>query len=605
MSAPIAKILDARGATRVRFSPDGKWLAFVSDRTGKPQLWRVPTSGGAPDRLTDQDRVGAYRFSPDGKRIAFGADMGGNERWQIWVMNADGTDARRLTQRDDRIHHLRDWTVDGRSLLVHANLRDPRFFDLHAYDVRTGQMGETGNTGTTGGSRILHQHDGTVSDATPLDDGSVVVTINRARGDENHLLLVTPDGATRRLTPDEPPALHSVVGAVPGGLIVQSDRARDFVGLATIRLSDGAFTWLRTPDHDVEDARSSGTLDAYAVNRDGLSEIHVADGERDDGLAGLPPGCLATDLIGDSLAFHDGMVAVAWGRYDAPSTVFLVGRGAPARELVPPLLDGLGPNDLPEMTVVSWPSFDRRKIPGFLLSPREAKPGPRPTVIEVHGGPEGQARPLWNPRNVALVANGFNVLLPNVRGSTGYGKAYQALDDVRLRMDSVKDLDAAAAWLADAGIAPRERIGVMGQSYGGFMVLAALAFFPERDWAAAVDVYGIANFITFFEHTDAWRRPLRAVEYGDPVKDRDFLISISPITKLERIKAPLMVIHGANDPRVPIVETEQIVKALRDRGREVAYLRYEDEGHSLAKAANRADAYPKVLEFFQRHMGPA
>jgi dipeptidyl aminopeptidase/acylaminoacyl peptidase len=137
------------------------------------------------------------------------------------------------------------------------------------------------------------------------------------------------------------------------------------------------------------------------------------------------------------------------------------------------------------------------------------------------------------------------------------------------------------------------------------MVLAALAFFPERDWAAAVDVYGIANFITFFEHTDAWRRPLRAVEYGDPVKDRDFLISISPITKLDRIKAPLMVIHGANDPRVPIVETEQIVKALRDRGREVAYLRYEDEGHSLAKAANRADAYPKVLAFFQKHMGPA
>jgi dipeptidyl aminopeptidase/acylaminoacyl peptidase len=254
---------------------------------------------------------------------------------------------------------------------------------------------------------------------------------------------------------------------------------------------------------------------------------------------------------------------------------------------------------------VSWSTFDGRKIPGFLLTPRGATPGARPTVIEVHGGPEGQARPLWNPRNVALVANGFNVLLPNVRGSSGYGKAYESLDDVRLRMDAVKDLDAAAAWLADARIAPPDKIGVMGQSYGGYMVLAAVAFFPERNWAAAVDVYGIANFITFFEHTDAWRRPLRAVEYGDPVKDRDFLISVSPITKLDQIKAPLMMIHGANDPRVPIVETEQIVKALRDRGREVEYLRYEDEGHSLAKAKNRADAYPKVLAFFQRHMGPA
>ena len=591
MPPAIATILDARGATRVRFSPDGAWLAFVSDRTGTPQLWRVRTSDGAPERLTDHDRVGAYRFSPDGRRIAYGADVGGSERWQIWVMNADGTGALRLSERDDRIHHLRAWTADGRSLLVHANLRDPRFFDLHAYDAESGV------------SRILHEHDGTASDATPLDDGSVIVTINRARSDENHLLLLTPDGASRQLTPDEPPSLYEVTCAVPRGLIVKSDRGRDFIGLATIRFVDGAFTWLRSPEHDVEDARSSGRLDAYSVNRGGLSEIHVSEGASDDVVTGLPPGCLATDLIGDSLAFHDGAVAVAWGRYDAPSTVFLAPRGSTVRELVPPELAGLSLTDRPETALVSWRTFDGRTIPGFLLTPRGAKPGPRPTVIEVHGGPEGQARPLWNPRNVALVANGFNVLLPNVRGSTGYGKAYKALDDVRLRMDSVKDLDAAAGWLAEAGIAPRERIGVMGQSYGGYMVLAALAFFPEREWAAAVDVYGIANFITFFEHTDAWRRPLRAVEYGDPVKDRDFLVSISPITKLDKIKAPLMVIHGANDPRVPIVETEQIVKALRDRGREVDYLRYEDEGHSLAKAKNRADAYPKVLAFFQRHMG--
>jgi dipeptidyl aminopeptidase/acylaminoacyl peptidase len=321
-------------------------------------------------------------------------------------------------------------------------------------------------------------------------------------------------------------------------------------------------------------------------------------------VAGLPPGCLATDLIGDSLAFHDGTVAVSWGRYDAASTIFVIGRGEAARELVPPLMAGFEWSDLPETTLVSWPSFDGRRIPGFLLTRRGEAGGPRPTVIEVHGGPESQARPLWNPRTVALVTSGFNVLLPNVRGSTGYGKPYEALDDVRLRMDSVKDLDAAAGWLASANIAPENKIGVMGQSYGGFMVLAAIAFFPQRKWAAAVDVYGISNFITFFEHTDEWRRPLRATEYGDPAKDRDFLRSISPISKLGAIEAPLMVIHGANDPRVPIEETEQLVKALRDRGREVEYLRYEDEGHSLAKAKNRADAYPKVLAFFQRHMAP-
>ena len=594
MPVSISRILDARGAQRVRFSPDGAWVAYVTDITGTPQLWRVPSAGGMPQRLTYEcDRVGAYRFSPGGHWIAYGADMGGDERWQVWVMDVDGTKARRLTLRDDRIHHLRGWTADGRSLLVHANLRDPRFFDLLAYDAESGA------------SRVLHEQDGTASDATALGDGSVVVTVNRARSNENHLLLLTPDGASRELTPDDPPALHDVVGEVPGGLVVRSDRGRDFVGLATISFKDSQFTWLRSLDHDVEEARSSGRRDAYAQNREGRSEVRVIDGNDDTTVTDLPPGSLATDMIGDSLAFHDGSVAVAWGRFDAPSTIFIARQGEGARELVPPMLAGLDERDLPETTLVSWRTFDKRRIPGFLLSPRNSKPGPRPTVIDVHGGPEGQARPMWNPRDVLLVANGFNVLLPNVRGSTGYGKPYQALDDVRLRMDSVRDLDAAAAWLAESGIAPKDKIGVMGQSYGGYMTLAAVAFFPDRNWAAAVDVYGIFNFITFFEHTDPWRRPLRAVEYGDPVEDRDFLTSISPITKLDRIKAPLMVIHGANDPRVPIAETEQLVKALRGRGREVEYLRYEDEGHSLAKAKNRADAYPKTLAFFQRHMGPA
>ncbi|TMB72587.1 MAG: S9 family peptidase [Chloroflexi bacterium] len=298
-----------------------------------------------------------------------------------------------------------------------------------------------------------------------------------------------------------------------------------------------------------------------------------------------------------------GTLAVTWARYDSPATIYVSRDGEPFRELVPSAMAGLSARDLPDMRLVEWPTFDGRKIPGFLLTPRGASSGPRPTIIEVHGGPEGQARPNWTPRTVMFVANGFNVLQPNVRGSTGYGKTYQHLDDVALRLDSVRDLDAAAVWLADSAIAPRDKIGVIGQSYGGYMTLAAIAFFAERGWAAAVDVYGIANFLTFFEHTAEWRRPLRAVEYGDPQKDRDVLVAISPITRLDAIKAPLMVIHGANDPRVPIQETEQIVAALRTKGRDVEYLRYEDEGHSLAKAKNRAHAYPRVLAFFQRHMG--
>jgi dipeptidyl aminopeptidase/acylaminoacyl peptidase len=589
--ASLERILDARGATRVRIAPDASWLGYVTDITGTPQLWRIPTAGGIPRRLTFEcDRVGAYRISPDGKRIAYAADTGGNERWQIWVMDADGANARRLTDRDDRIQHLNAWTADGRALLAMTNVRDARYFDLWSYPLEGGAP------------RMLYQHDGTGTDATALPDGGAVVRINRRRGDENHLILVSPDGGNRCLTPDEPMALYSVVAPVPGGLVVRSDRGREFIGLAAIAF-DGRFKWLVTPEHDVEDnSDASGRRDAYAVNVDGLSEIHLREGERDTTVSGLPPGTFPVDLIGDGLALQGDALVVTWARYDSPATIYLSQKGEPFRELVPAITAGLSASDLPETKLVQWPTFDGRKIPGFLLTPRGAKSGPRPTIIEVHGGPEGQARPNWTPRTVMFVANGFNVLQPNVRGSTGYGKTYQHMDDVALRLDSVRDLDAAAAWLAESGIAPKEKIGVIGQSYGGYMTLAAIAFFAEREWAAAVDVYGIANFLTFFEHTAEWRRPLRAVEYGDPKTDRDLLTQISPITRLDAIKAPLMVVHGANDPRVPIQETEQIVAALRAKGREVEYLRYEDEGHSLAKAKNRAHAYPRMLAFFKRHM---
>ena len=201
-----------------------------------------------------------------------------------------------------------------------------------------------------------------------------------------------------------------------------------------------------------------------------------------------------------------------------------------------------------------------------------------------------------------LVAQGYALLEPNVRGSTGYGYEYQSLDDVRLRMDSVADLQHAALWLQSSGIADPERIVVMGGGYGGFMVLSAITTYPNL-WAAAVDIVGIANFVTFLENTGPWRRKLRESEYGSLERDLDFLESISPIHHVNDITAPLFVIHGANDPRVPIGEAEQIVAALRARKVPVEYLRFEDEGHGLVKRANKLVAYPAVARFLEKYVG--
>ncbi len=193
------------------------------------------------------------------------------------------------------------------------------------------------------------------------------------------------------------------------------------------------------------------------------------------------------------------------------------------------------------------------------------------------------------------------MLAPNVRGSTGYGYDYQSLDDVRLRMDSVKDLQYAALWLKESGTADPQSIAVMGGSYGGFMVLSALTTYPDL-WAAGVDIVGIANFVTFLENTGPWRRRLREAEYGSLERDREFLEQISPIRSVACITAPLFVVHGANDPRVPVNEAEQIVSALRARNVPVEYMRFEDEGHGLIKRANRLIAYPAIARFLDKYV---
>jgi dipeptidyl aminopeptidase/acylaminoacyl peptidase len=249
---------------------------------------------------------------------------------------------------------------------------------------------------------------------------------------------------------------------------------------------------------------------------------------------------------------------------------------------------------------VRFPTFDGREIPA-LFYPTPSRSSNAPCVVFVHGGPEGQYRPTFQPIVQYLVSAGFAVLAPNVRGSTGYGKTYTHLDDVRKRMDSVADLAYAVYWLRDSGRADPHRVAVYGGSYGGFMVLAALTTNPEL-WAAGVDLVGISNFVTFLENTGPWRRHLREAEYGSLENDRDFLEEISPINKVDRIRAPLLVIHGANDPRVPIGETEQMVAKLRSLGRSVEFLRLEDEGHQIAKLHNKLVAYPLAADFLRRHL---
>jgi dipeptidyl aminopeptidase/acylaminoacyl peptidase len=423
-------------------------------------------------------------------------------------------------------------------------------------------------------------------------------------------------GAARIISPTLEDARYEAVSYAPDGrsLFLNTDLASDFLGIVRLRLDDMTTEPVVSLDWDAELMALSpdGRSLAYAVNVEGLAELTVlclATGEKQTttGSAGRTEGVVgATD---GQLVFAPDSRRLAYSFTSATRTsdvycwdletdqVRAVTRssqgGIPATAFVTPEL-------------VRYPTFDEaapgrvREIPAWFYKPAEHG-GRMPVVLYVHGGPASQFRPQFFPLLQYFVRRGYAVFAPNVRGSTGYGKAYASLDDVEKRMDSVADLAYAARWLKEQPDIDGERIVIYGRSYGGFMVLSSVTTYPDL-WAAAVDVVGIGNWVTFLENTSGYRRAHREAEYGSLKSDRAFLERISPIHQIDRITAPLMVIHGANDPRVPVSEARQLAAALSQRGISVELLVFDDEGHMLAKMKNKQIAYGAIVDFLDNHL---
>jgi dipeptidyl aminopeptidase/acylaminoacyl peptidase len=426
------------------------------------------------------------------------------------------------------------------------------------------------------------------------DDGRVLASLLTSNLDAD-LYLIEPDGARRVVlrVDDESWILDAAFSPEPDRALVLTNAGRDFVALARLDLDSGGLEHLLAPDADVEAMALSadGAAIAVSINRDGYSEVRLGETAALPDLveAKLPAG------VADRLAWSpDGTtIAIGWTPVDRPARIQLVDRDGTSRQALPDEThdaDYVGSSP----ALITFATWDGREIPAFWF---QAARDDAPVVIDVHGGPESQRRPGFHPVLQYLAASGFHVLTTNVRGSTGYGKAYSHLDDVDLRMDSVRDLEHAHAWVLSR-LGPEARIAIMGQSYGGFMTLAAITEYPGL-WFAAVDVVGISNFVSFLERTGPWRRRHRSAEYGSLEHDRDVLERISPIARVDRIEAPLFVIHGRNDPRVPLYETEQLVASLERRGHPVEMLVFDNEGHGLSKRPNRIEGYAAVVSFLR------
>jgi dipeptidyl aminopeptidase/acylaminoacyl peptidase len=591
----LKQLLRVRSASAGRFDASGRHLAFVADLSGVQQVWGVCDRGWPELLVAPPDRAQTLHPGPLAGQLVVGADVGGNEHTQILYTDQPGSAWRSLTNNPDRIHTFGAFAPDGKSISFSANTRSTRWFDVYVADLEDARP------------RCVLEHDST-NRAGPFSPDGRWLVVTRAFSNAHHeVWLVDLQGQDqpRLLTPAGVEAMYHGPQWSPDGisLYVLTDFGRDLAAPALIDVSSGQLTYVVEPDAEVDEATldPTGQRLAYALNRDGNAEIriHLLSQQTERSVNGLPNGALYT-YWQPGLAWDPAgqRLAISWTASSANPNVFIWSDAADTtRQVTEATGFCLDRTQLAEPEHVHYPTFDGRQIPALFYRSQMAGP----CVVWVHGGPEGQYRPTFQPVVQYLVSAGFAVLAPNVRGSSGYGKEYMHLDDVRKRMDSVADLAHAAYWLRDNGRADPKRIAVYGGSYGGFMVLAALTTYPDL-WAAGVDLVGISNFVTFLENTGPWRRHLREAEYGSLENDRDFLTEISPINKVDQIRAPLLVIHGANDPRVPIGETEQMVQALRDLGRTVEFLRLEDEGHQIAKLKNKLVAFPMAVDFLRRHL---
>ena len=575
--ARIERLLSVARATRPMPAPDGS-LYFASNRGGHAQVYRQTAAGVEPELVfASETRMVPHAHTPLGLLVR--EDRGGNEIWQLGLVS-DGRH-RPLTTDARAIHQSVTLHPDKRRVGLGWNPGGQADVVLGELDLATGEM-----------TRWAEPRGFWLWGAWSPDGKRAVVSKSMGTPTESYVL--ERDGRLTRLLPSAL-RVHPVEW-LSEGILVATDVDRDFLGLGLIdpEQPESVSRWLLSEEHDVEGTAVNPDRKrlAVVVNEGIYDSVRVVDLEREIDRAVLPPGVVIADHSGDP-GYHvawseDGeSLFVSWELATRPAEIYQW-PGATRWTFTGDL-----PAGLVEPEETSYTSFDGLTVPSIFYKVDDA---PRPAVVYFHGGPEGQSRGGYLPAAQLLTSIGINVMLPNVRGSTGYGIRYQSLDDRTLRWNSVKDGCEAARTLKSSSLATRT--AAIGGSYGGFMTLAVLVEDPEL-WDAGVDTVGIADWHTFFENMPPWRGVLRMNEYGDPNgPESEFLREISPIHRAGTIKAPLLVIHGRNDPRVPVGESIQIAEAVAQS----ELLIFEDEGHGVATLPNQVTANSKMLEFLAAHL---
>ena len=596
MRVKLEQFIETRSASMQDIADDGKSI-LVSTRFGESsQVHRVAMPGGARTQLTfSREPSSSARFAPGGsKALVYQRDVGGNEQYQIFRVDLGSSRTTRLTDGKSR-NLAAIWSDDGKKLAWGSTARNGRDVDIWIGD---------GVKADSAAMAVEAKGDWEPTAFSP--DGKRLLVTETISINAQRLHIADLEKKTvAALTPPDPPAAYrDAVLAAGNRAYVTSDRNGDFVELFEVDLAKQ--TWKSLSSHikwnvgEIELSGDGKTL-AFTVNEGGIGRIHLLDtrSRKEKAIAAVPKG-ISSGLVFARKAPVLGFTLSSATRTGDAYTYDL--RSKKVTRWTQSEMGGLDTTRLVEPTLIEYKSFDGTKIPAFYYRP--AGPGPFPVLVTIHGGPEAQARPLFSGMLQYLVSEaGIAVLEPNVRGSDGYGKKYLTLDNGVKREDSVKDIGALLDWIAAQKDLDAKRVAVYGGSYGGYMVLASLVHFGDR-LRAGIDVVGISSFLTFLENTAEYRRDLRRVEYGDErdPEMRKHLEAISPLNHVDKIESALFVAQGANDPRVPAGEAQQIVSAVRKAGKDVWFMLARDEGHGFQKKANK-DAFVLLgILFLEKHL---
>ena len=599
---PIDDLFYSRRVTSPAWSPDGKQIVFSTNFTGRMNLWKVSANSGWPLQLTvSDDRQFGATWSPDGKGIVYEQDFGGSEYYDLFAVGDAGGVPVNLTNTPDISENGPLFSPDGKTIAFSYKPKTSPTVDIALLDWKSRQVKKLTNEQT-------QNH--TWQPADWSSDGKYIIASRANAGftDASVYQIEVSSGKMEELTPHKGDVLFTASAISPDGktVLVTSNQKDGYQNAALLDIASKQLKWITDTQWEASSGNFSpdGEYATFEVNADGLNTTYLYDLAAGKGLAVAMPDGL-TSVAGNPNGFSPDSKSLLLSHQSSqrPSDFWVYDLAAQKpRQLTYSAVASLKPSDLPAAQLVHYKSFDGKMISAFVWVPFNLKrDGSNPAVVLPHGGPTGQTVDYFNSIAAALSSRGYICIAPNVRGSTGYGMAFQKANFQDLGGGDLQDEVYATKFLVDTGYVDPKKIGITGGSYGGFMTLMAIGKAPDI-WAAAVEMYGIISWYTMLQHEDPFLQQYEKTLLGDPVKDKIVYENTSPIKYIRDEKAPLLVLQGENDIRVPKEEAEQVVEILKKEGRTVDAHYYPAEGHGFSKRENQIDSIRRTVQWFDKYL---